>query len=67
MANGINDVVRSSEKVPEFNKHLKKAGGYIDRNVVKITIESLKTQNDKNHQTSSQKFRQISLMLLMNH
>ena len=34
----VNDVVRSSVKVPEFNKHLKKAGGYIGRNVVEITI-----------------------------
>ena len=35
----IKDVVRSSVKVPEFNKHLKKAGGHIDRNVVEITIK----------------------------
>ena len=35
----IKDVIRSSVKVPEFNKHLKKAGGHIDRNVVEITIE----------------------------
>ena len=41
MANGIriDDVVRSSVKVPEFEKHLKKAGGYIGRNVVEITIK----------------------------
>ena len=26
-------------KVPEFDKHLKKAGGYSGRNVVEITIE----------------------------
>ncbi len=48
MANGIRtgdpvdsikDVVRSSVKVPEFNKHLKKAGGHIGRNVVEITIK----------------------------
>ena len=47
MANGIRtgdpvdsikDVVRSSVKVPEFDKHVKKAGRYIDRNVVKMTI-----------------------------
>ena len=37
--NSINDVVRSSVKVPEFDKHLKKAGGHIGRNVVKITIK----------------------------
>ena len=35
----INDVVRSSVKVPEFDKHLKKAGGHIGRNVVEITIK----------------------------
>ena len=34
----IKDVVRSSVKVPEFDKHLEKAGGHIDRNVVEITI-----------------------------
>ena len=34
----IKDVVRSSVKVPEFDKHLKKAGGHIGRNVVEITI-----------------------------
>ena len=38
----IKDVVRSSVKVPEFDKHLKKAGGHIGRNVVQITIK-LKT------------------------
>ena len=51
MANGIRigdhvvsikDVVRSSVKVPEFNKHLKKAGGHIGRNVVEITIKMKK-------------------------
>ena len=35
----MKDVVRSSVKVPEFDKHLKKAGGQIDRNVVEITIK----------------------------
>ncbi len=48
MANGIRtgnpvvsikDVVRSFVKVPEFDKHLKKAGGDIGRNVVKIIIK----------------------------
>ena len=34
----IKDVVRSSVKVPEFNKHLKKGGGHIGRNLVEITI-----------------------------
>ena len=35
----IKDVVRSSVKVPEFDKHLKKAGGHIGRNVAEITIK----------------------------
>ena len=35
----IKDVVRSSVKVPEFDKHLKKVGGHIGRNVVEITIK----------------------------
>ena len=48
MANGIRkgdpvdsikEVVRSSVKVHEFEKHLKKAGGHIGRNVVEITIK----------------------------
>ena len=33
----IKDIVRSSVKVPEFNKHLKKAGRHISQNVVEIT------------------------------
>ena len=33
----IKDVVRSSVKVPELDKHPKKAGGHIGRNVVEIT------------------------------
>ena len=37
--NKNNDVVRSSGKVPVFDKHLKKAGGHIGRNVVEITIK----------------------------
>ena len=35
----IKDVVQSSVKVPKFDKHLKKAGGYIGRNVMEITIK----------------------------
>ena len=35
----IKDVVRSSVKVPEFDKHLNKVGGYIGRNVMEITIK----------------------------
>ena len=35
----IKDVVRSFVKVPEFDKHLKKAGGHIGRNIVEITIK----------------------------
>ena len=44
----IKDVVRSSMKIPEFDKHLKKAGGHIGWNVVEITIK-MKTivQNPK--------------------
>ena len=33
------DVVRSSLKIPEFDKHLKKAGGHIGRNIVEIIIK----------------------------
>ena len=46
MANGIRtgeprgfNKERSSVKVPNFDKHLKKAGGHIGRNVVEITIK----------------------------
>ena len=35
----LKDVGRSSVKVPEFDKHLKKAGGYIGRNIMEITIK----------------------------
>ena len=35
----IKNVVQSSVKVPEFDNHLKKARGYIGRNVVEITIK----------------------------
>ena len=35
----IEDVVRSLVKVPEFDKHLKKAGGHIGRNIVEIAIK----------------------------
>ena len=35
----IKDVVRSSVKVPEFDKQLKKAGGHLGRNIVEITIK----------------------------
>ena len=30
-----------SVKVPEFDKHLKKAGGHISRNVVDITVKTI--------------------------
>ena len=33
------DIVQSSVKVPEFDKHLKKAGGHISRNIVEIAIK----------------------------
>ncbi len=35
----IKDVVQSSVKVLEFDKHLKKAGGHIGLNVVEIAIK----------------------------
>ena len=35
----IKDIVRSSVKVPEFDKRLKTARGHIDQNVKKITIK----------------------------
>ncbi len=35
----LKDVVRSFVRVPEFGKHLKKAGEYIGRNVIEITIK----------------------------
>ena len=50
MANGIKqgtpvdsirDVVRSSLKVPEFEKHLKKAGGHIGRNAMELAIKMM--------------------------
>ena len=31
---------RSSVKVPKFDKHLKKAGGHIGRNIVEITMKT---------------------------
>ena len=81
MANGIRTgdprgsikgVVRSSVKVPEFAKQLKKAGGHIDRNVVEITMKdednSPKTLNDKKgeihymiHQISTNKNSQSKM------
>ena len=48
---------------PEFDKHLKKAGGHIGLKCYECNNKdennSLKTLNDKNHQASSQKFRQL--------
>ena len=35
----IKDVVRSSVKVHEFDKLMKKAGGHIGRNIAEITIK----------------------------
>ena len=43
----IKNVVRSSVKVPELDKHLKKAGGYIDRNAIKIDIQLNKPNQTK--------------------
>ena len=37
----IKDVVRSSVQVHEFDKHLKKAGGHIGRNVVEIKMKTI--------------------------
>ena len=45
----------------KFDKHLKKARGHIDRNVVEII--KMKTLNDKNHQASSEIFRQLVFLL----
>ena len=39
LVDSTKDVVRSSVKVPEFDKHLKKAGGHIGQNVVEITVK----------------------------
>ena len=35
----IKDIVQSSVKVPEFDKHQKKAGGHIGRNILEIKIK----------------------------
>ena len=37
----INHVVRSSVKVPEFDKLLKKAGGHIGRNIMEIKMKTI--------------------------
>ena len=37
----IKDVIQSSMKVPECDKHLKKAGGHISRNVVEKAIKTI--------------------------
>ena len=39
LVDSIKDAVRSSVKVPEFDKHLKKAGLHIGPNVVNMTIK----------------------------
>ena len=52
----IKDVVRSSVKVLEFDKHLKKTRGYIGRNVMKITIK-MKTILRKNLKIKINKLR----------
>ena len=60
----IKDVVRSSVKVPEFDKRRtyrpKRCG-----NNNKDEDNSPKTLNDRNHQASSQKFRQLAICLSM--
>ena len=52
----IKDVVRSSVKVSEFDKHLKKAGGHIGQNVQEITIK-MKTIVQKPFMIKFIKFR----------
>ena len=37
----IKDVVRSSVNIPKFDKHLKKAGGHIGRNIVEIMMKTI--------------------------
>ena len=68
MANGIRignsrgfNKGRSSVKVAEFDKHQKKVGGHIGRYTVEIKMKTIvrKNINDKNHQASSEKFRQL--------
>ena len=62
----IKDVVWNSVKVPEFDKHLKKAGRHWPKccgNNSKDEYNSPKTLNDKNQQASSQKFRQLVVIL----
>ena len=65
----IKDIVRSSVKVPKFNKHLKKARGHISQNVVEITIKIKtivrKLLMIKTNQASSQKFRQLRSVMMM--
>ena len=39
LVDSVKDVVRSSIKVPEFDKHLKKARGHIGRNIVEKTTQ----------------------------
>ena len=61
----IKDVVWSSVKASEVDKLLKKAGGHKRcGNNNKDEDNSPKTLNDKNHQASSQKFRELKLTLL---
>ena len=65
----IKDVVRSSVNVPKLDKHLKKAGGHISRNVVEITLKMKtivrKPLMIKNQQASSQKIRQVHFYVLI--
>ena len=63
----IKDVFRSSVKLSDFDKHLKKAEGHIGWNVMEITIK-MKTIVQKPlmikiHQASSQKFWQLMFRL----
>ena len=58
----IKDVVRSSVKVPEFDKHLGRRTYRPKRceNNNKDEDNSPKTLTDKNHRASSQKFKQLT-------
>ena len=53
----IKDVVRSTVKVPEFDKHLKKAGGYIGRNVGEIIMKTWKRHALSSGSISRQRLR----------
>ena len=59
----IKDIVQSSMKVPEFDKHLKKAGGRIGQNVVELTMK-MKTMVQKPSMIKSKILFYISYNLI---